>query len=166
MRFQRNTKLGILLAMVLACTACSQTEKSDTSVAKATSGVGVPVAVASKAHQPTRSSEFYHGIWEPISNSYQGMGNLRILSSNGFHWHQCKTAYVEQPDPSLPGLLLALSPDSTCVLDDEPHTRVKFVRVAKPAGKCDLTVSAYATREAAGSDLPVALGTYTQVGCK
>lgn len=167
MRIQRYTKKGVLLAMLLACAACSQATKSEAPATKATNGVATPVAVAAKpiAHPP-QQAEFYVGIWEPISNNYQGMGNLRIQGPSGFHWHKCKTNYVEQPDPPLPGMLLALNPDSNCVLDDQPHTRVKFVRVAKPAGQCDLTVSAYATGEDARSDRPAAQGTYARVGCK
>lgn len=167
MRIQRYTKKALLLTLMLACAACSQTSKSEAPGTKATSGVATPVAVATSAKaQSPQQPEFYVGLWEPISNSYQGMGNLRMQSPNGFHWHKCKTTYVEQPDPPQPGMLLALSPDSTCVLDDQPHTRVKFVRVAKPAGKCDLTVSAYTTLEDARGDRPASQGTYSRVGCK
>ncbi|MGG2424858.1 hypothetical protein ACQV88_25655 [Ralstonia pseudosolanacearum] len=170
MGIQRISKACVLLAAVLACTACSRAPQSATAPtvhegAASSSGTGGSSHARADAGDQASASKFYVGVWEPISGSYQGMGNLRLTSSNGIHWHKCKTAFVEQPDPPKPGMLLVLSPDSTCVLDDEPHTRVLFVRVAKPEGKCDLNVSAYANEDDVRNDRPAAEGVYTRTAC-
>lgn len=170
MGIPRILKTSVLLATVLVCTACSRAPQSVTAPAVhegtvSSSGTGRSAHAPADAVDRLSASKFYVGVWEPISGSYQGMGNLRLTNSNGIHWHKCKTAFVEQPDPPKPGMLLVLSPDSACVLDDEPHTRVLFVRVAKPEGKCDLKVSAYANEDDVRKDRPAAEGIYTRTAC-
>ncbi|MFM0068731.1 hypothetical protein [Paraburkholderia aspalathi] len=116
---------------------------------------------------PVRLSQpFFIGTWQPLSNVFQQMGNLTLLSSNQLRWHRCRTSYVAQPGWDQPGTLLVLSPDSHCLLDDVPHTRILFMRLEQQHLGCNLEVSAFANENDAKNNRPAAQGLYTREPCQ
>jgi hypothetical protein len=142
---------------------------------QAAPAVAAAVSIAPSALSPVSSashatgapvSRFYVGDWEPISNAWQGMGDLHIDGQSGFRWHQCKTSYAEEgAAPSRSGAVLALSPDSDCRLDDLPRTRVLFVRVANHPSPCEVKVTAYASENDMQNERPSAEGIYSRRQC-
>ncbi len=172
-RFGLNLCTCSLLAGLLSISGCVQPDRNESapaapSVAASASIAPVALSPASSAGHTTGGpvKKFYIGNWEPVSNVWQGMGNLRVDRQGGFRWHQCNTTYVEERAiPPGSGAMLVLSPDSNCRLDDMLHTRVLFVRVANQLSPCDVRVAVYASDADMHDDRPSAEGIYSRRQC-
>jgi hypothetical protein len=163
-----------LFASLLSVSGCMQPDRNGND--QAGPGVAASVSVEPSALSPASpaggatsgepASRFYAGNWEPVSNAWQGMGDLHIDGQNGFRWHQCITTYAEEgAAPSRSSAVLALSPDSDCRLDDLPRTRVLFLRVANQPSPCELKVTAYAGDRDMRNERPSAEGIYSRRLC-
>jgi hypothetical protein len=160
-----------LFASLLSISGCMQPDRNQ-KVAPAVAGsVSIAPSIlspATSAGHETRGpvSRFYVGNWEPVSNAWQGMGDLQIDGQSGFRWHQCKTTYAEEGAPPFRSVaVLVLSPDSDCRLDDLPRTRVLFVRVANQPSPCEVKVTAYVSDNDMQIERPSAEGIYSRRQC-
>jgi hypothetical protein len=162
-----------LFAGLLSISGCTQPDGNGNEPVAPTAAARISIAphavlpVSSAGHATGEAgNRFYVGNWEPLSNIWQDMGDLHIDGQSGLRWYRCKTTYAEESTvTSRSGVVLALSPDSDCRLDDLPRTRVLFVRVASQPSPCEMEIAAYASDTDVQNEHPSAEGIYSRRQC-
>lgn len=112
----------------------------------------------------TPSPAWLNGDWDPYSNAFRGLDGLTV-KNNTLTWHDCKNAPFDVVESKGNTVTIRLSPKAQCKLDDVPPTRMDVVRFTLRDNQCDLSVSIYASPEAAAKNEPSAEGLYGKAKC-
>lgn len=108
---------------------------------------------------------FYVGHWEPISSTYQSMGELDIEASGKFRWLKCSTTYVQAENSNASTVLLLLDPVGKCRLNNSLGEFIRFVRIDRGRSRCETKVVVYVGARDVELGHVLAEGDYARIRC-